>query len=756
MPNKRARNGHIRSPLLKALLLGLLVGLVGLVASPLHFVLGLEENVGLGMLFALRGARAAPPDAVVVSIDKESSEHLGIPDNPDKWPRSLHARLTDALKAAGAEVIAFDVHFIEPRSPEDDRLFAEALDRAGNVVLTEPIKMKEIPAGGGNSGEWNHNLIRIVRPIEMFSRAAVATASFTLPRIPFKVNRFWTFETAAGDSPSVPIITLQLYSMRVYGTFSRLLGKLAPELAAEIPPDAAGAMRRGVRDLTRDIRAIFERKPELARLMLREVANSVSATPQEKRLLASLIMMYSGGSSRYINYYGPPGSIRTIPYYRALEIAEGKDPGVDLRGKAVFVGLSEVLLAERKDSFYTVFSQANGTFISGVEIAATAFSNLLTNTPVRPLGLPSHIAVLLLWGVLMGVVCRVSRVGMAAAGALGLNALYLFVAVHQFEAGNSWYPLIVPLFVQVPLAFVGAVLWNYRDVNKERRNIRTAFEHYLPKDVVDQLSRDVAHIQTGSKVVYGVCLFTDAQQYTEFSEAMEPHELGKFMNRYYETMFTPVKEQGGFVSGIIGDAMLALWVSTRSETALKEKACRAALQINGQLERFDEQPEARRLKTRIGLHCGQILLGHVGALDHYEYTPMGDIVNTASRIEGLNKYLGTNILVSEDVVDQIKGFLTRKMGSFRVKGKMKPVAVYELVCRLEDADERQRQGCQAFVEALNAFGRGAWDEAAGKFQGTCRCMGEDQASEFYLRLCEDFKKAPPEAEWDGIVVMEKK
>src|SRR4030066_853111 len=105
------------SPLFKAILLGFLVGVFGLVASPFRFTLGNEENAGLGLLFKLRGARQPPSDVVVISIDRESSEHLDLPDNPDKWPRSLHARLTETLTREGARVISFDVHFIDPRSP---------------------------------------------------------------------------------------------------------------------------------------------------------------------------------------------------------------------------------------------------------------------------------------------------------------------------------------------------------------------------------------------------------------------------------------------------------------------------------------------------------------------------------------------------------------------------------------------------------------------------------------------------------------
>jgi adenylate cyclase len=237
---------------------------------------------------------------------------------------------------------------------------------------------------------------------------------------------------------------------------------------------------------------------------------------------------------------------------------------------------------------------------------------------------------------------------------------------------------------------------------------------------------------------------------------MDPKELGIYMNKYYETMFKPVKQHGGIVSGIIGDAMLALWVSAGEETALRGKACLAALDIHRALQQFDQSPGCAKLRTRIGLHCGQIFLGHVGALDHYQYTPMGDIVNTASRIEGLNKYVGTSVLVSEEIVEGLDGFLIREAGKFRLKGKARPVAAYELIGLREASEEKQRSACDIFTEALGAFRRQSWDEAKEKFNRAIEILGEDGPSVFYMRLCERYKENQPVEPWDGVVEMENK
>jgi adenylate cyclase len=261
------------SPLSKAILLGVMIGLLGLVASPFRFVLGIEENTGLGLLFKLRGARKPPSDVVVISIDRESSEHLDLPDNPDKWPRSLHARLTNTLLREGATVVSFDVHFVEPKNPRDDRLFARAMKRAGNVVLTEPVKEKEVPvAGEGGAAEASHNIVRVVPPIEIFANSAVATAPFTLPRIPFKVNRYFTFDPGAGDSPAMPVVMLQLFGMDTYEEFVHLLERASPDQAGKLPADRPAAIKTlGVKGLIWKIRGIFEGDPALADRMRKEL-----------------------------------------------------------------------------------------------------------------------------------------------------------------------------------------------------------------------------------------------------------------------------------------------------------------------------------------------------------------------------------------------------------------------------------------------------------------------------------------------------
>src|SRR5437870_9941403 len=411
--------------------------------------------------------------------------------------------------------------------------------------------------------------------------------------------------------------------------------------------------------------------------MIEELEHSGSASDDadKNRLLKSLIKMYGGANRRYLNYYGPPRTLPTLPFYQALRL--GEDPAsnktVDVSGKAVFVGLSEILLSEKGDSFHTVFSQANGVFISGVEIAATAFSNLLEDVAVKPISLRYYILIILAWGILVGVVCRVATTAGGGLAIVVLSVLYLVVVEYQFKADCTCYPVVISLFVQSPMGFFGAVLWNYVETNKERQKIRKALAYYVPDEVVDQLAKNMVDIKNSGQMVYGACLFADVAGYTTLSEKMSPQQLSEVMHKYFEATFEPIKKHGGLVVNLKGDSFLAIWKAARAEVGLRRQACLAAVVVAKAVHRFNGSFENLSFPTRVGVHSGQIFLGNIGAGDHYEYGPTGDTVNTASRMDGLNKYLGTEVLASEETVQQVDGVLTREIGKFMLKGKAQPI-----------------------------------------------------------------------------------
>jgi adenylate cyclase len=162
------------------------------------------------------------------------------------------------------------------------------------------------------------------------------------------------------------------------------------------------------------------------------------------------------------------------------------------------------------------------------------------------------------------------------------------------------------------------------------------------------------------------------------------------------------------------------------------------------------------LPTRIAVHFGEIFHGNVGAGGYYQYGLRGDTVNTASRIDGLNKYLGTKILVSQEILDQTEGMRSREVGKFLLKGKSQPLVIHELLCRLEECDEGQKASCEKFADALHAFRRKSWDEAREKFHQASRDGRIDGPVQLYLKLCEEYEQSSPGENWEGTVVLEDK
>jgi adenylate cyclase len=158
----------------------------------------------------------------------------------------------------------------------------------------------------------------------------------------------------------------------------------------------------------------------------------------------------------------------------------------------------------------------------------------------------------------------------------------------------------------------------------------------------------------------------------------------------------------------------------------------------------------------MGLDSGQISLGNIGGLDHYEYRPVGDAVNTASRIERVNKHLGTRILASGDVLSGLDRFLAREVGCFVLEGKLKPVVLYELIGRIDDSDAKSKYLCDAFAKGLLAFKKQQWGEAIRWFRQSLAVCEQDGPANFYLALCEEYKQNPPPKEtWDGLICLGK-
>lgn len=243
------------------------------------------------------------------------------------------------------------------------------------------------------------------------------------------------------------------------------------------------------------------------------------------------------------------------------------------------------------------------------------------------------------------------------------------------------------------------------------------------------------------------CAMTDAEGYTGLAEGMAPPQLAELVNRYFGELFAAVMGNHGVVIDVKGDGILAVWTSEAPGAGLRTRVCAACLAILDAAGRFNRSSPGCGLPTRIGVDFGPIVLTHVGAHERYEYRAIGDTVNVSSRLEELNKVLGTRLLVSEPLAHGVEGFVFRDLGPFVLRGKRSPVRVLELLAERSHASREQVLLCRRFAIARDMYEAGRLDEARLQFSALRAAFPHDGPTRFFLQRCfageREPRAAPP-------------
>ena len=727
----------------KAAILGLVVGVLGGILALTPLGAAIEEDVGLNWLFKIRGPVAAPAEVVVVGIDKRSADRLGLPPMPRDWPRALHGRLIDELTRRGAAVIAFDLAFDRPREPEGDAALAAAMRRSGRVVLFQ-FTSRETRSGETASQQPIVSLERLISPIAPLADAAVALAPFPLPKVPAKVHQAWVFRSGTGV-PTLPTVALQLHAVRSLDGFVELLRRAGLEADFDAAnkrhqTNSAGEMAR----LMRALRAEFKQNPAVVDVLLAALGDGPGA--HDKAAMAALLETYGGEDSFYLNYYGPPGAVRTIPYSTVLEGAGAEMPenGLGVAGKVVFVGVSERAQVEQSDGFYTVFTSERGIDVSGVEIAATAFANLLSGGALRPLVSGASAAIVLAFGILIGLLAYGLRVVPAAGAVLGLGAVYFGLAEYLFAVHRAWPPLFIPELVQLPLGLLLGLFLQYRDTRRERERLGQAIRFQLPDDVADEVATNPDPTAI-TKATHATCLRTDVENFMTVTEGMDKSALRLLMNQYFDVIGGVVNRHDGIIAVMGADSTMNLWEAPQDDKGARLRACLAALDIRPAVARFNDRRGRQPLRTRVGLDVGEVERAYVGGGGHYTYDVTGRAPSLATRIEALNKKLDTGVLASAAVVGDLDDLLLRPVGRFLLEGESRPLTIFEIICHKDDAQASDRERCARFQTALGAFQARRWAEAITRFDSIFSEM-QDGPSIYYKKQCKLYQTGGPPPE----------
>ena len=673
--------------------------LLGVVLSSLSFIClspigsALEKNTSLPWLFYWRGPLPAPNHIVIVGLNSGAAERMGLSRHSTTWSRSVYAQLIDRLTAANAKLTVLDIALKAARDEEQDSQLEAALANNQKVLLYTYFKRHQIPLTKGSA-----DIEQAVPPLPRFNAQALDSGHFTLLKsaviseaVLFKSDE--EFKTDAEDThQSQPLLAfLAATPFNIQRDFWQLLkaAELDPTLSLQ---DRAQLFRQAAMAAPQQIKSYG----------LKKYGQSTSNK--------HLFDIFSLDKNLLINFYGPAQTFHHIDIDQALALTDS-DFKREFSQKIVYIGYLETRQTEQQDAYQTVFTGRQGVDVSGVEISATVVSNLLDNTFIRRCS-PEFIWGLTLIAFGYGFMLARLPLLLSLAAQSGFLMIYLVAAYYVFSRFNWALPVILPVIGL--LLGIGAQLQRIFMLNNQRlHTIRFALSQYLPSDAAKAVSENIHSLEQQHSLVFGVVLMTDIKGYTALSENLPPAQLHQLMNRYYEYLITIVKNHNGTIGNIVGDSLMAIWTGPELTTEMCEQAFNAMQDIQQKIH--DDSEFALHLPTCAALHGGQFSLGNLGGTGHYEYSPVGDIINTVSRIEAFNRNLNTEFLCSSVVHEYLKSAVNNPalcaLGQFALRNKKEAVALFTPL----KAGSHSPAISVQFAKALAYFENNDFDQALALF-----------------------------------------
>ncbi len=338
------------------------------------------------------------------------------------------------------------------------------------------------------------------------------------------------------------------------------------------------------------------------------------------------------------------------------------------------------------------------------------------------------------------------------------------------KVGESYIIPIVPPLVSVGVTYIGIVLYDFIIEQQDKKYLKNTFGAYISPDLIDQMYEDKQEPKLGGQAGYHTAFFSDIQSFSSFSEILEPEKMVSLMNEYLTEMTSILLNHNGTLDKYIGDAIVAFYGAPVALENHEYHACMTALEMDRKLNELRVKWKSEggwpklvhNVRHRVGLNSGEMVTGNMGSSMRMNYTMMGDTVNLAARLEPAAKQYGVYTFVAENTYKVVKDqFEWRLLDFIRVKGKNKPVKVYELFSEKNNLVNNQSDLINAFNNGLDLYFKGEWNLALKKFNEAAK-LEEDfeyrptTPSKIYVERCEAFKKSPPEKDWDGVWTMNTK
>lgn len=617
-----------------------------------------------------RLSRTADPstarkDIALIEIDEYTLRNLQQHAGRWPWPRVVHASLIEYLSRGKPAAIVYDVLFADADTRvgfeyggdtwsgrESDAAFADAIKKAGNVILLADATY----TGETTKDEaWPDQGYRIDHPHIFERKVILAPAEPLLSAAAGLGHNFFSLDPDGPIRHTIPFVRVGARAMPSLGLAAalRVAGVTASDMSVE---DSALTVGGTVMPLeTRDMR-----------------------TEDGTRSFLWGLIKFRGAAFA--------DDLKTRPYahypffdllYSEEQVLAGEKPNIDpsiFRDKIVFVGMGASGVF---DAFETPFG---GGRMPGIQIHAAVADDFLSSLFMRPESRGVRMALVVALALCVGLVATLLPAWWAAA-VFGLIVTGLGVTATRLFADGHWINITQPTLAS-SLALFGGVGYQYFFEGREKRKMKRLFGQYVSKDVYDQLVANPDLARLGGQRRQMTVLFSDIRGFTTVSESGEPEEIVAMLNEYFTSMVDIVFAHKGTLDKFVGDMVMALFGAPLDDPQHAQHAVDAALAMIRELSRLNEKWTAEgkpALDIGIGVSTGPMIAGNIGSEAIMSYTVIGDAVNLGARLESLNKQYGTRIIISEATREGLSDrYFFRPLGDVVVKGKTRPVAIYEV------------------------------------------------------------------------------
>ena len=606
----------------KSLVLALSVSLVTSLASTMGYLETFEAKA-LDLLLWARG-RIKSPEIVLVHIDDQAFRNL---EEKQPLPRSYLASLIEVLARSGAKVIAMDIELKVKTNPREDALLIKAIQGASENGLTKVVPVFVIRPEKEDDGRLLYSRSAFfspdLKPVAGFANAPIDSDGF-VRQLPVAVR--------GADGKVLPSLALAVLARYAGYDNARLEETLnRGENVSLLLPEwdkFAGGLRREPTPLSFQLDDIWK-----------------------------------------INFAGAQGSFTAIPSDPVAFLAKQDFPVAadnPFRGKIVLIGAT---FGDSRDFFPTPQG-----LMSGVEIHGNIIHTILSRSQILPAHRLLALLLSLLFALAMSLLLSLFRpITVTILGLIAIPLALIPLSYLAFARLGLWVDFVTPLLAIRLGGLFGDLL--------ERKHIRKSLGQYVDRQVADQIVRQEESLG-GQKLKVSV-FFTDIRNYTTLCEGSPPEKVVGILNELFEMMTKVISSHHGMINDFIGDAVMAVFGAAKNNPRHARDAVETALEVQEGLARLNENWQSRGyqpIRIGVGIHTGEVVAGIVGSEGRKKFTFTGDTVNTASRVEGLNKDFSTGILITRETLESVdEKFSVRACGQAKVKGRDRPVEVFEVL-----------------------------------------------------------------------------